>query len=99
MYSHFLQPGTLIRLVRKPTDSSEDTTTIFWCEKHSMCHYLEVDTVAIIVNGTEKSAIGNTLIHFMCQNVIYSIADYNDQRGRPLWCDIIQSMNVGEKYE
>ena len=99
MYSHFLQPGTLIRLVRKPTDSSEDTTTIFWCEKHSMCRYLEVGTVAIIVNGTEKSAIGNTLIHFMCQNVIYSIADYNDQRGRPLWCDIIQPMNSGEKYE
>lgn len=99
MHSNFLQPGTLIRLVHKPTDSSSDKTTMFWCEKLEMCCYLEVGTAVIIVDGAKSSAAGNSLVHFMHQNVIYSIASYNDQRGRPLWCDIIQPMNSGEKYE
>ena len=93
MRSGFLKPGTLVRITHKPTDSSTDKMTMFWCEKQGMCRCIEVGTAVIIVHGTEKSAVGNDLVHFMYQNVIYSIADYNDQRGRPLWCDIIQSTN------
>ena len=97
MYSHFLQPGTLVRITHKPTDSRNSRSTSFWCESVGSSCNLDVGTIVIIVHGSKKSAIGNPLVHFMHQNIIYSIVQYNDQRGKPLWCDIVQ--NIGDTHE
>lgn len=97
MYSHFLQPGTLVRITHKPTDSSSVRTTSFWCERLGSSCDLEIGTIVIIVHGQKKSTAGNFLVHFMHQNIIYSIVHYNDQRGKPLWCDIVQ--NIGDIHE
>lgn len=90
-----LKPGNLIQTKVNPAITGagkEGATAVnyFFCEKTQHNYSIPVGTFGLIVNTKRTSALGNIVIDILFDEKILAIADYNDQYGNPIWCDIVQ---------
>ena len=66
----------------------------FFDEKTGNCSLIEVGTCGLIVDNSRLSAIGNKVIDVLFFEHILSIADYVDQYGNNVWCDVVSEPTI-----
>jgi len=92
-----LKPGNLIKIksnhmcYSSPIGSKEPPVMFLFSQKKEHNYPISVGTVGLIISITRKSSIGNLVVDILFEDDILSIAEYNDQYGNPLWCDILSS--------
>lgn len=92
-----LKPGNLIKVKNNPmcymcyTDprGKEPPVYYFFSEKKEHSFPISIGTVGLVISTTRKSAVGNLVIDVLFNDEILSIAQYDDQYGNPIWCDIL----------
>lgn len=83
--------GSLIRTKRTPISNftAVGWSQYFFDEKTENCCAIPDGTYGLVVNTNRISAVGNKIIDVLFDERILSIADYTDQYGRLVWCDIV----------
>lgn len=89
-----LKPGNLIKVKSNPmcyTDPTgkEPPVNYFFSEKKEHSFLISVGTVGLVISTKRRSSVGNLIIDILFEDEILSIAEYDDQYGNPIWCDIL----------
>jgi hypothetical protein len=89
-----LKPGNLIKVKSNPASyysptGKEPPVNYFFSEKKEHSFPISVGTVGLVISTTRRSTVGNLVIDVLFNDEILSIAQYDDQYGNPIWCDII----------
>jgi len=88
-----LKPGNLIKVKTNPASYSptgkEPPVNYFFSEKKEHSFPISIGTVGLVISTTRRSAAGNLIIDVLFNDEILSIAQYDDQYGNPIWCEII----------
>lgn len=61
----------------------------FFSEKKEHSFPIYIGTVGLVISTTRRSYVGNLVIDILFEDEILSIAEYDDQYGNPIWCDIL----------
>jgi len=90
-----LKPGNLIKVKSNPmcyTDPTgkEPPVNYFFSEKKEHSFPISVGTVGLVISTKRRSSVGNLVIDILFEDEILSIAEYDDQYGNPIWCEIIK---------
>lgn len=83
--------GSLIRTKRTPISNFTEVgwSQYFFDEKTENCQVVPDGTYGLVINTRRISSVGNKIIDILFGERILSIADYTDQHGRLVWCDIV----------
>lgn len=85
-----LKPGNLIKVKSNPMCYFKNPpVNFFFSEKKEHSFPISVGTVGLVISTTRRSAVGNLVIDVLFNDEILSIAQYDDQYGNPIWCDIL----------
>lgn len=83
--------GSLVRTKSTPISRVTDKGSYqyFFCETTEMSYKVQDGTYGLIINNSRISAVGNKIIDILFGERILSIADYTDQYGNNVWCEIM----------
>ena len=87
-----LKTGNLIKVKSNPmcyTDPTGKELNYFFSEKKEHSFPISIGTVGLVISTTRRSSVGNLVIDILFEDEILSIAEYDDQYGNPIWCDIL----------
>ena len=87
-----LKPGNLIKVKSNPmcyTDPTGKELNYFFSEKKEHSFPISIGTVGLVISTTRRSSVGNLVIDILFEDEILSIAEYDDQYGNPIWCEIL----------
>lgn len=83
--------GSFIRTKRTPISSStaEGSHQYFFDEITENCCSVQDGTYGLVINNSRISTVGNKVIDVLFGERILSMADYTDQYGKNIWCEVL----------